>query len=54
MTDREAQIIIINMMAKTNDTKEIEALAKASAALGLKEQFVKRLNQIKEENNASS
>ena len=54
MTDREAQIIIINMMAKTKDTKEIEALAKASAALSLKEQFVKRLEQMKEENNAGS
>lgn len=54
MTDREAQIIIISMMSKTNDIKEIEALATASAALSLKEQFVKRLNQMKEENNASS
>lgn len=54
MTDREAQIIIINMMAKTKDSEEIEALAKASAALSLKEQFVKRLDQMKEENNASS
>lgn len=54
MTDREAQIIIINIMAKTNDTKEIEALAKASAALSIKEQFVKRLDQMKEDNNASS
>ena len=54
MTDREAQIIIINMMAKTNDTKEIEALATASAALSLKEQFVKRLKQMKEDNNESS
>ena len=54
MTHREAQIIIISMMSKTNDIKEIEALATASAALSLKEQFVKRLNQMKEENNASS
>ena len=54
MTDREAQIIIINMMSKTNDTNEIEALATASAALSLKEQFVKRLKQMKEDNNESS
>lgn len=54
MTDREAQTIIINMMSKTNDTEEIKALATASAALSLKEQFIKRLNQMKEENNASS
>lgn len=54
MTDREAQIIIIKMMSKTNDINEIEALATASAALSLKEQFIKRLNQIKEENNAGS
>lgn len=54
MTDREAQNIIINIMAMTKDSEEIEALATAYVALNLKEQFVKRLNQMKEDNNESS
>ncbi len=54
MTDQKAQSIIISIMSTTKDTEEIEALAIAYAALNLKEQFAKRLDQMKEENNASS
>ena len=54
MTDKEAQSVIISIMSTTKDIDEIEALAIAYAALNLKEQFIKRLNQMKEENNESS